>query len=251
MRAAWPPQNLPLSAESPAIVLNRLFISSVLLCGSFAQSAACNNDGIWNQEGDGLAFTVPPDFRETSWFKTVLGLGILATLGKVVAMIQRQKHRRRLERVERQRERQHERARITRDLHDDLGTCLTQISLPSAPANRKKTSAPQAKELSQQVRGPAREMVNALDKIVLAVNPKNNPLAGLVSYLGHFAEESFRPTGIRFRLNIPTQWRARPPAAESRHHPFRAFKVALDTAARHSAAAQVQVRVGDDGRRRL
>ena len=222
----------------------RLMGYGPLLPGDYRfRVGACNNDGIWNEEGDTLAFTVMPYFWETWWFKAVLGLATLATLGLVVALIQRQRYRRRLERVERQREMEHERARIARDLHDDLGTSLTQISMLSALANREKTSADEAKELIQQVRGRAREMVIALDEIVWTVNPKNDSLAGLVSYLGHFAEEFFRPTGIRFRLDIPPQLPSAPLSADSRHHLFLAFKEAVNNVARHSGATQVSVSV--------
>jgi signal transduction histidine kinase len=205
--------------------------------------AACNNDGIWNEQGDTLAFTVLPYFWETWWFKAGLGCVTLVVLGLVVALIQRQGYRRRLERLERQREMEHERARIARDLHDDLGTSLTQISMLSALANREKTSQDEAKELIQQVRGRAREMVIALDEIVWAVNPNNDSLAGLVTYLGHYAEEFYRPAGIRFRLDIPTQLPPIPLSAESRHHLFLAFKEAINNVARHSGATQVCVRI--------
>jgi signal transduction histidine kinase len=205
--------------------------------------SACNNDGVWNEAGDTLVFTVLPYFWETWWFKAALGFATLATLGIIVALIQRQRYRRRLERVERQHEMEQERSRIARDLHDDLGTNLTQIGLLSALANREKTPADEAKELVQQVRGVAREMVIALDEIVWAVNPKNDSLAGLVGYLGHFAEEFFRPTNIRLRLDIPSQLPSIPLSAESRHHLFLAFKETVNNTARHSGATQVQLRV--------
>jgi signal transduction histidine kinase len=204
---------------------------------------ACNNDGVWNEAGDTLAFTVLPHFWETWWFRICLSIAVLLTLGIIVALAQRQRYRRKLERVERQREMEQERSRIARDLHDDLGTSLTQISLLSALANRENTSAGESRELIQEVRGRAREMVIALDEIVWAVNPKNDTLAGLISYLGHFAEEFFRPTNIRLRLDLPSQLPAVLLTAETRHHLFLAFKESLNNAARHSNATQVELRV--------
>ncbi len=207
---------------------------------------ACNNEGIWNQEGDTLAFVVPPYFWETWLFKIVLGLFTLILLGVVVALAQRRRYRLKLERVEHQREMERERTRIARDLHDDLGTSLTQISMLSSLANREGTPAAEARELIQQVRGRAREMVTALDEIVWAVNPKNDSLAGLVGYLGHFAEEFYRPTEIRCRLDIPSDLASRPLSADVRHHLFLAFKEALNNTARHSGAQQVTVRIKTD-----
>jgi signal transduction histidine kinase/ligand-binding sensor domain-containing protein len=202
---------------------------------------ACNNDGLWNETGDTLAFIVMPYFWETWWFRAGLVLLTLVILGIVVALVQRQRYRRRLEQVERQRELAQERTRIARDLHDDLGTSLTQISLLSALANRDQTPAPEAKELIQEVRGRARDMVIALDEIVWAVNPKNDSLAGLVNYLGHFAEEFFRASDIRFRLDLPAHVPEISLSAESRHDLFLAFKEAVNNVARHSHATEAQV----------
>jgi signal transduction histidine kinase/ligand-binding sensor domain-containing protein len=238
----------------------RLIGYGPLLPGDYQfRVVACNSEGAWNEQGDTLDFVLLPYFWETWWFKAGLGFVTLTALGFAVALAQRQRYRRKLEHVERQREIERERTRIAQDLHDDLGTSLTQIGMLSALANRDQTPANEAKELIQQVRGCAREMVTALDEIVWAVNPKNDSLIELVNYLGHFAEQFYLPTGIRCRLDIPAQLPARTLSAESRHHLFLAFKEALNNVARHSGATQVRVRfeaqanelvlyVEDDGR---
>lgn len=202
---------------------------------------ACNNDGVWNEAGDVLEFRVEFNFWETRWFKITLGLLALLLIAVVAASIQRRRYRRRLERIERQREMEQERTRIARDLHDDLGTSLTQISLLSALANRDSTPASDAKELIQEVRGRAKEMVIALDEIVWAVNPKNDTLAGLISYLSHFSEEFFRAGNISLRLDLPDQLPDVPLTAETRHHLFLAFKESLNNIARHAQASQVEL----------
>jgi signal transduction histidine kinase/ligand-binding sensor domain-containing protein len=208
---------------------------------------ACNNDGVWNEQGVSLAFAVLPFFWETWWFKAGLMAGAFVVLAIMVALAQRRRYRYKLERLERQREMERERTRIARDLHDDLGTTLTQISLLSTLANRDQTPPPEVKSIIEQVRSYAREMVTALDEIVWAVNPKNDSLAELASYLSHFAEQFFRSTNIRCRLEIPNQLPTRPLQADVRHHLFLAFKEALNNVARHSGATQVLVRVDIDG----
>ncbi len=204
---------------------------------------AANNEGVWNEEGDTLAFVVLPHVWERWWFKLTLGAATLTALGLAVAFTQRRKYRERLERLERQRELERERTRIARDLHDDLGTSLTQVSMLCALAHRDQPGPEEAQELIGQVRGRAREMVTALDEIVWAVNPKNDSLVELINYLGHFAEEFFRPTGIRCRLDIPAQLPSVMLSADVRHHLFLAFKEAVNNAARHAQGTEVCVRV--------
>ncbi len=203
---------------------------------------ACNNDGVWNEAGDTLRFSVQPFFWETWWFRALLAVALFSGLGLAVALAQRRRYRRKLDDVERQRVTERERTRIAQDLHDDLGTSLTQISMLSALANREQTPPAEARELIDQVRGRAREMVTALDEIVWAVNPKNDSVRGLINYLGHFAEEFFRPTGIRCRLDLPHQLPPQTLSADLRHHLFLAFKEAVNNVARHSGANEVEIR---------
>ncbi|HEY4415870.1 MAG TPA: two-component regulator propeller domain-containing protein [Verrucomicrobiae bacterium] len=227
----------------------RLIGYGPLLPGHYRfQVFACNNDGIWNGTGDTLVFNVRPFYWETRWFKAGIALAVLTVLAIVVALGQRRRYRRKLEQVERQREMERERTRIAQDLHDDLGTSLTQISMLSALANRDQTPPAEAKELVQQVRSRAREMVTALDEIVWAVNPKNDSLLELINYLGYFAEEFFRPTSLRCQLDIPDFLPdGQSLSTETRHHLFLAFKEALNNVVRHSGASHVWVRVVADG----
>ena len=207
---------------------------------------ASNNDGVWNETGDTLAFEVLPRFYETVWFRIALPLLVLALIIAIVVRMQRQRYRRRLQRVERQRELERERTRIARDLHDDLGTSLTQISLLSALASRDQTPPAETRDLITQMDNCAHKMVTALDEIVWAVNPKNDSWYELANYLGFFAEEFFHNTNIQCRLDIPAQIPPRPIPSEVRHHIFLAVKEALNNAARHSGATQVWLRIKTD-----
>ncbi len=216
---------------------------------------ACNNGGVWSAKPDTLSIRVLPSFWETWWFKA--GVAVLALA--VLAVAQRRRYQRRLQALERQGEIERERARIARDLHDDLGTSLTQISLLSAVANREQTAPAEARELVQLMHGRARAMAAALDEIVWAVNPKNDSWPELASYLGAFAQEFLRPSDLRCRLDLPEQLPSDALSAEIRHDLFLAFKEALNNAVRHSGAAylhvsitvtaaEVVIAIKDDGR---
>lgn len=41
---------------------------------------ACNNDGVWNNEGASVSLTVAPFFYQTHWFYGLCGLGLVGTL---------------------------------------------------------------------------------------------------------------------------------------------------------------------------
>jgi len=204
---------------------------------------ACNADGVWNDTGASLAFMVLPHFWETWWFKIVALFFSIAAIATIALVSLRRRYHQSMERLKRQHEIERERARIARDLHDDLGTSLTQIIMLSSLANRTQTQPEKARQLIEQVGGRSKEMVTALDEIVWAVNPKNDSLVGLVRYLGHFAEELLQPANIACRLNIPPNLPTHPLSAEIRHNLFLAFKEALNNSVRHSGTALIRLSV--------
>jgi signal transduction histidine kinase len=204
---------------------------------------ASNNDGYWNQTGATLAFMVLPHVWETVWFKLVMTGAIFLALALALVSVLRRRHRMQLARLERQRAMEQERARIAQDLHDDLGTSLTQIGMLSSLISRATPTATQVQQLAQQIRSTSRTMVTALNDIVWAVNPKNDSLNELVGYLGDFAERFFSAGPLRCRLEIPADLPEHPLPSELRHGLFLAFKEALNNAAKHSGADKLWVRV--------
>ena len=103
-------------------------------------------DGRWSAPSTSEAFTVRPYFSETWWFRAAVGLGAVALVAGTVRYITTRRLRRRLEGLEWQRAIEGDRGRIARDIHDDLGAGLTQITLLSelarreSPHERKPTS---------------------------------------------------------------------------------------------------------------
>ena len=150
---------------------------------------------------------------------------------------------RRREHTERQRALEEERARIARDLHDDLGATLTQIRFLSALESRDAQLPETTRNRMGQVSEKSREMVASLDEIVWAVNPANDSLPNLANYLCHFAEEFFRPTSIRCRLDVDDSLPAVSLTAELRHHLYLAVREALNNIAKHSQASEVWLRI--------
>jgi signal transduction histidine kinase/ligand-binding sensor domain-containing protein len=206
---------------------------------------ACNSQGVWNKQGASLAFNVLPFFWQTWWFKVGLAVTSLLLTGLVVILILTRKHRLEMQKLNSQRELDRERARIAQDLHDDLGTSLTQISLLSSLADRE-TVKDEITSLNQQIRTRARAMVAGLDEIVWAVNPRNDSLVELINYLGNFAGEFFRAGQIRCRLDIPDRLPVRSLSSETRHHLYLAFKESINNVARHSGASRVWVSIGTE-----
>jgi signal transduction histidine kinase len=85
-------------------------------------------------------------------------------------------------------------------------------------------------------------MVASLDEIVWAVNPANDSLASLATYCCQFAEEFFRPTAIRCRLDVSDALPQVPLTSEVRHNLYLAVRETLNNVLKHSRATEVWLR---------
>ena len=204
---------------------------------------ACNNDGVWNETGASLPFSVEPFFWQTLWFRMFASIAIVVVSGGLVWFAMRRRTRRKLARLDRQRAVEHERARIASDIHDDLGAQLTRISMLSESARGDLDDAARATASLNQIYDTAHELTRAMDEIVWAVNPRHDTLESLVSYLEKFAQDLLAAAGIRCRLDIPIEFPPWPLAADVRHNLFLAFKEALHNVAKHSAATETSIRL--------
>jgi ligand-binding sensor domain-containing protein/signal transduction histidine kinase len=196
---------------------------------------AANSDGIWNDTGASVAFIVLPFFWETWWFKTLLiagGCGILA-------LALHRRHRLELERLERKHEMERERTRIARDMHDEIGSKLARISFLSEALKGQAKGLKQSDSAIDSLAKTARDLLQSLDRMLWAVNPRNDTLEKLSGYLNAYAAEYFENTPIRCRLDFPKNLPGIQLSAETRHNIFLAFEEALANTLKHSGATRI------------
>jgi ligand-binding sensor domain-containing protein/signal transduction histidine kinase len=202
---------------------------------------ACNNDGLWNEAGATLALELAPAFWETTWFRSLAVLGIAGSLAGSVRYVSVKRLRRKLAALEQQHAIEKERARIAKDIHDDLGASLTQITLLSDRADHEAPDELRAN--ARKISSTAREIAQSLDEIVWAVNPEHDTLEGLVEYLSQSADDFLEDTSIRSRVKLPSALPHCSIPAETRHQFFLAFREALNNAVKHAEASEIQLEV--------
>jgi signal transduction histidine kinase/ligand-binding sensor domain-containing protein len=212
------------------------------------QVQACNAGGVWNEEGASVHLVQEPFFHQTRAFFILcwlLGVGVVLGLSAITFMvahaISSQKMRRRVAMLEAQQALDHERARIARDIHDDVGSTLTRIVLLSELANRDPEHTYAIDGHLAGIRSAAREITRRLDEIVWAINPRNDTLDALVTYISKFITDQSRAAGLNCRLDVPTAVPTWPISGTTRHNIFLACKEAIHNAIKHSAARQLQL----------
>jgi signal transduction histidine kinase len=147
------------------------------------------------------------------------------------------------EHAEQQRALATERSRIARDLHDDLGSSLTEVTLLATAGPGQDLAREEASERLEAIADRSRTMVHALDELVWAVDPERDTLASVARYLTSYAEEYLGALKVACRVQIPPSFPERGVAGSVRHELFLAIKEALNNAVRHGHATEVAFRL--------
>ena len=147
------------------------------------------------------------------------------------------------ERIERQHAVEAERSRIARDLHDDLGSSLTEISVLASTGQLSLTSAENQPRLFKAISTKARSLISALDVIVWAVDPEDNSLQSLGDYLSGYMDEFFSHTKIACRIKVPISFPPITLEGRVRHDLLMVVKETLNNIVRHSDATDVEFRM--------
>ena len=194
---------------------------------------------------------LPISRRPEFWIiVAAIAAGVGTWMGRT---LQRQRMKRRLAEIERQQALEHERARIARDLHDDIGAGLTEIAMKSALVRRdlERIPTPETRRHIDRVCQSAIELTRSVDEIVWAVNPANDTLNHFVNYLTQSTEQFLDATGLRVRFDLPPSIPALELSGKTRHLVFLAVREALNNAVKHAAAKliRLEIKVADGGLR--
>ncbi|MBK1881825.1 ATP-binding protein [Luteolibacter pohnpeiensis] len=190
----------------------------------------------------------------------LLAVAWVASLHRTVARRSKELAREIEEResLERHRILEQERSRVAQDLHDELGSGLTEAGFLTALMKNPEISIKDKDGYLDQLRQVCHSLVSGLDEIVWAVNPRYDSAEDLADYFSLFAPRFLNLAGIRCRLQIDDQIPKIPLSPHQRHAIFLATKEALTNVVRHSNANEVilaisvkstelLIRITDDG----
>lgn len=195
---------------------------------------ATNNDGVWSPRGAALRIIVTPPWYQTWWFRIGLSWLVFALL--FVAYRLRVGHLLSLERV---------RHSIARDLHDDMGSTLSSISILSQIArNHQRQHRPeQAAALLEQIGDSSRRMLDAMDDIVWAINPAHDGLDDVTARMRSFASEVLEARGIEFTFRAEPSVQGLKLDMRARREFFLLFKEAINNLAKYAQCQHARIRL--------
>jgi signal transduction histidine kinase len=136
-----------------------------------------------------------------------------------------------------------ERSRIARDIHDDIGTRLTKLVLQGEIAQSKlPAGSPVGSQLERLCDG-LRAVLAAMDEVLWAVNPRHDTVANFIAYICHYTEEFLQATGMQCQMDVEQDLPPLNFELPRRRSLLLVVKEALNNAAKHSGANQVQLKI--------
>ncbi|HEX3718784.1 MAG TPA: ATP-binding protein [Verrucomicrobiae bacterium] len=136
-----------------------------------------------------------------------------------------------------------ERVRIARDIHDDLGTRLTQLLLTGEEAQSKLPTESETRDQFGQMCDGARNVLGAIDEVVWVVNSQRDTLGDFVIYICKYAETFLRSALVRCRFDIQRELPDNSLDMPFRRNLLLTVKEALSNAVKHSGADEVAVSI--------
>lgn len=204
----------------------------------------------WQSADRGITIDVEPRLFERPWFRVAVVLGVAGVAGGIVFGWQSWRSSQRIARLRELAALDRERMRIARDMHDDLGTSLTQISLLTELIRTRATDETAC--ALHEVTTIARAAVSSLDEIVWSVNPRYDTLPHLLSYVSLHASQSLGRVGIRCTVDVPDSLEQGNIPTEFRRAVLFMVKEAVGNVIKHASAGNVMFSIRTvDGRLRL
>ena len=184
---------------------------------------------------------VPVAAWRTTWFWVAVGVAMFAMTAGSWRLSAWGRMKRQVQDLERLRDLEQERFRIAQNIHDDLGARVTEISLLSSSAQLKPHMSPEARAEFGAVSRLTSDLVQALHETVWAVNPKDDHLDSLASFVCQMANKMCAQAQLRCRLEIPDLPTDVPVASPIRHNVIMAVKEAIHNVIKHGHASEIQI----------
>lgn len=221
---------------------------------------ATNSDGVWNKEGTSVAIVINPPFWETWWAYSIYIVLFFSSLGLIRATEIKRRKKKEEERLRREREaaqlreaklkaitieqekeleNQKIRNRIAQDLHDEIGSNLSSISLMSELVQKDGKINTEAFEKIQRIQRVAKGSSQAMRDIVWLTNPSSDTLKDFVSKMNEVANDMLG--GLSWQFDSPKNISEINLVPEIKRNVFFIYKESLNNILKHAKAQKVNI----------
>lgn len=136
-----------------------------------------------------------------------------------------------------------ERNRIARDMHDDIGSELSKISITCEHLKNQFAIRPDIIKDLDIIKESTGSIVNNIGNIIWALNPVNNTLESLLGYLREYSFEYLEMHQLAVVFNIAEVEESMIISHEVRTHFFMVVKEILHNIVKHATAKKVVINI--------
>jgi streptogramin lyase/two-component sensor histidine kinase len=189
-----------------------------------------NSENAWSAPAR-LQMTILSPWWASWWFRSLVVLVIAAGIYGL--------YRYRLQQAMRL---QHLRNRIAADLHDEIGSTLSSISLAGTVIQHKlKNHHPEVDGLVHKINHHTQSMMEAMSDIVWAVNTKNDRFDQVLHRMRAFAAEILEPKEIMVHFDVSPNVSPLQLDMQQRKNLYLIFKEAINNAAKYAQCNNVWI----------
>ncbi|HAL83320.1 MAG TPA: hypothetical protein DCO83_14690 [Mucilaginibacter sp.] len=223
------------------------FVAYNLKPGNYTFKVAAENaDGLWSRRPAVFHFIIKNPFWLTWWFILLVSLLIIWAaysayryrLSKVLAL-------------------EFLRNKISTDLHDDIGSTLSSISILSEVAIREKEQ--KSKRMLGEINERSHQLMEKMDDIVWSISSKNDTVGNLFVRIQQFASTVLEAKDIDYEVRVPEGVKEIKLDMQRRQHIYLILKEAINNLIKYSgckmacinadyAGGLLNIEIADNGR---
>ncbi len=192
---------------------------------------AVGNGGAQSIKTVAINVFIRSPFYRTIWFYMLITILIVA----IIYAIFRYREQQLLEKV-------NIRQAIARDLHDEMGSTLSSISILSDAAQSNAYQEIDTQSL-KVISARTREVMDTMSDIVWSINPYNDAFAEVLQRMRGFAAETLEAKNIDLQFIVEEPIQSLVLSMNQRKDFYRIFKEAINNAAKYAKAKQVWVKI--------
>ena len=201
---------------------------------------ASNSDGVWNEQGALLNVTIKPAWWQTWWFRLLVAIALIAGVLILIREYTQRKLRLQKSELDKQRAIENVRNRISRDMHDEIGSSLTKISLMSELL-KSKVKGTETESLLNKMSESSRNVIGNMSEIIWATNPQHDNMESMVAYFRDYIAQFFSSTQVHCTILFPDDVPTIAIAPELRRNLLLVIKESLNNILKHANASAVMV----------
>jgi signal transduction histidine kinase len=205
-----------------------------------------NYEGVWAMEPLIFKINILPPWYQTNWARIIFAFFILSIVAAVFYFISRNRYKKKLRKLQMEQEVQKEKQRLSRDLHDNLGSQLTWLSNNISQLQRAEKELQPVEQRLNQLKEGAGELMQTLRETIWIINKEKISVVEffdkLVSHASRYIE-AYPPLQLQTEENISVNYQLNSGTALQL---FRICQEAITNACKHAAATTLSIKADAD-----